>query len=228
MKNPKNFDYDKQKPFSTKQYIIQKESESNKDDINKFLNEPPLIKGIEISQGPPTKTKKANKSVSKSSIVKKNIKINNSKLTFKKTVDKKEKEKEKSDEISNISEAKNTPNSNKDNISQKEELNIIIPTLPETEIIEPEEPLPEEDKVPNPNFCKNYISNLLNPIKEEIDPGILNGVEIGLNKILITLQDDMEENKLEINPEQKNVNEIKKVNLNNTSMIPKRTANIEA
>ena len=62
MKNPKNFDYDKQKPFSTKQYIIQKESESNKDDINKFLNEPPLIKGIEVTQGPPTKTKKSNKS----------------------------------------------------------------------------------------------------------------------------------------------------------------------
>ena len=47
--------------------------------------------------------------------------------------------------------------------------------------------MPEEDKIPNPNFCKNYISNLLNPINEEIDSGILNGVEIGLNKILIAL-----------------------------------------
>ena len=39
----------------------------------------------------------------------------------------------------------------------------------------------------------------------------------------------MENNKLEINPNQKNVNEIKKFNLNNTAMISKRpTANIEA
>ena len=34
MKNPKNFDYDKQKPSNSKKYIIQKESELNKDDIN--------------------------------------------------------------------------------------------------------------------------------------------------------------------------------------------------
>ena len=229
MKNPQNFDYDKQKPTSTKQYIIKKESESDKDDINKVFKDPPLIKAIEVNQGVSTKIKKSNNSLSKTSISKNKIKVNNSKISMKKTVDKREKEKsinKNLEDISNISEIKGK-NIIKDNDSQKEELGIILPTLPETEIIEPEEPLPEEDKVPNPSFCKNYISNLLNPIKEEIDPNILTGVEIGLNKILITVQDDMEENKLQINPEQKTINEIKRQN-NNISTIPKYpTANFE-
>ena len=123
------------------------------------------------------------------------------------------------DIISNISEIK-TKNIIKEDEPLKEDIGIILTTLPESEVIEPDEPLPEEGKVQNPNFCKNYISNLLNPIKLEIDPNILSGVELGLNKILYTLQDDMEEKKLEINPEQKNVNEIKKSN-NNASMIGK-------
>ena len=228
MKNPKNFDYDKQKPNNTKQYIIQKELESNNDDINKIFNEPPLIKAIEVKQGPPSKLKKANKSVSKTTIGKNKMKINDSKLSFKKTVDKKEKI-QNLDDISNISEIKNSKNIIKDIDSQKDDIGIIIPTLPESEIIEPDEPLIEEEKVPNPSFCKNYISNLLNPIKLEIDPSILNGVEMGLNKILTTVKDDMEDNKLEINPEQKNVNEIAKLNTNNASLIPKYpTANFEA
>ena len=229
MKNPKNFDYDKQKPNNTKQYIIQKGSESINDDVDKIFNEPPLIKAIEVKQGPPCKLKKTNKSVSKSTLGKNKMKINDSKLSFKKTVDKKEKI-QNLDDISNISEIKNSKNIIiKDIGSQKDDIGIIIPTLPESEIIGPDEPMPEEDKVPNPSFCKNYISNMLNPIKLEIDPSILNGVEMGLNKILITVQDDMEENKLEINPEQKNVNELAKLNANNTSMIPKYpTANFEA
>ena len=41
---------------------------------------------------------------------------------------------------------------------------------------------------------------------------------MGLNKILVTVQDDMEEKKLEIAPEQKNVSEIKKAN---SSLIPR-------
>ena len=230
MRNPKNFDYDKQRPCRTKQYIVQKELESNnsnEEEINKILNEPPLIKAIEVTQPPPAKPKKTNKSLNKSSTSKKKMKINNSKRTFKNTVDKKEKSTNVADfeNISNISEIKNIV---KENESQKDDIGIIIPDLPETEIIEPDEPLEEEGKIPDPNFCKNYISNLLNPIKEEIDPNILSGVEIGLNKILITVQDDIEENKLEINPEQKNVNEIRQLN-NNTSMIPKYpTANFEA
>ena len=227
MKNPKNFDYDKQKPFKTKQYVIQNETQSNNDDYNK----PPLIKGIEVTQGPSTKFQKTNKSFNKSTLSKNKLKINNSKISFKKTVDKNEKSINKNieDNISNISEIKKNKNIIKDNDSQKDDIGILIPTLPETEIIEPDEPFPEEDKVPNPNFCKNYVSNLLNPIKAEIEPTILSGVEIGLNKILLTIQDDLEEKKFEINPETKNVNEIRNFNNNNTSMIPKYpTANFEA
>ena len=227
MKNPKNFDYDKQKPFKIKQYVIQNETESNNDDYNK----PPLIKGIEVTQGRSTKFQKTNKSFNKSTLSKNKLKINNSKISFKKTVDKNEKSINKNieDNISNISEIKKNKNIIKDNDSQKDDIGILIPTLPETEVIEPDEPFPEEDKVPNPNFCKNYVSNLLSPIKAEIEPSILSGVEIGLNKILLTIQDDLEEKKFEINPETKNVNEIRNFNNNNSSMIPKYpVANFEA
>ena len=227
MKNPENFDYDKKKPANIKKYVLQNEQVSNKDeDYNKIMNEPPLIKGIDFKQNTSTKIKKANKSKSKTNISKDKMKINNSKLSFKSTVDKKEKTNNKiNDNVSNISETKNLI---KINETEKEDLGFIMPTLPETEIIEPDEPLPEEDILPNQNFCKNYVSNLLIPIKQEIDPNILSGVEIGLNKVLVTLQDDLEENKLEINQEQKNVNEIKN-DINKSSMIPKYpVANFES
>ena len=222
MKNPKNFDYDKQKPFSTKPCLIKSETESNNDEYRK----PPINKGVEIAQGGRlTKSPKTNKS----SLSKNKIKNNSSKISYKKTVDKKEKSLTQNiDEISNISEIKKKKNFIKDNDSQKDDIEIIIPTLPESEVIEPDEPLPEEGKLPNPNFCKYYVSNLLNPIKAEIEPSILSGVEIGLNKILLNIQDDLEENKYEINPETKSVNEIKNLN-NNASMIPKYpAANYEA
>ena len=227
MKNPENFDYDKKKPANIKKYVLQNEQVSNKDeDYNKIMNEPPLIKGIDFKQNTSTKIKKANKSKSKTNISKDKMKINNSKLSFKSTVDKKEKTNNKiNDNVTNISETKNLI---KINETEKEDLGFIMPTLPETEIIEPDEPLPEEDILPNQNFCKNYVSNLLIPIKQEIDPNILSGVESGLNKVLVTLQDDLEENKLEINQEQKNVNEIKN-DINKSSMIPKYpVANFES
>ena len=227
MRNPENFDYDKKKPANIKKYVLQNEQVSNKDeDYNKIMNEPPLIKGIDFKQNTSTKIKKANKSKSKTNISKDKMKINNSKLSFKSTVDKKEKTNNKiNDNVSNISEAQNLI---KINETEKEDLGFIMPTLPETEIIEPDEPLPEEDILPNQNFCKNYVSNLLIPIKQEIDPNILSGVESGLNKVLVTLQDDLEENKLEINQEQKNVNEIKN-DINKSSMIPKYpVANFES
>ena len=227
MRNPENFDYDKKKPANIKKYVLQNEQVSNKDeDYNKIMNEPPLIKGIDFKQNTSTKIKKTNKSKSKTNISKDKMKINNSKLSFKSTVDKKEKTNNKiNDNVTNISETKNLI---KINETEKEDLGFIMPTLPETEIIEPDEPLPEEDILPNQNFCKNYVSNLLIPIKQEIDPNILSGVEIGLNKVLVTLQDDLEENKLEINQEQKNVNEIKN-DINKSSMIPKYpVANFES
>ena len=227
MKNLENFDYDKKKPTNIKKYVLQNEQTSNKDeDYNKIINEPPLIKGLDFKQNTSTKMKKTSKSKSKTNISKDKMKINNSKLSFKSTVDKKEKICNKiNDNASNISETKNLL---KINETEKDDLGIIMPTLPETEIIEPDEPLPEEAILPNQNFCKNYVSNLLIPIKQEIDPNILSGVEIGLNKVLVTLQDDLEENKLEINQEQKNVNEIKN-DINKSSMIPKYpVANFES
>ena len=207
MKNAKNFDYDKKKPSSQKKYIIQSETHSKNDDYIQMFKEPPLVKGIEITQD--TKNKKSvktSKSVSRTSL-KLNTKIkpkSNSK-----------------DKESTISDLKSMNNIGIQ-IEQEEEKNdnnipdIIIPSLPDDEIIEPEEPLPEEGKIPNPNFCKNYVYNLLNPSKEEIDPNIYSGVGLGLNKVLLSVQDDLDENKIEIGQEPLNIEDIKKFKLNSS------------
>ena len=128
------------------------------DDYIQMFKEPPLVKGIEITQD--TKNKKSvktSKSVSRTSL-KLNTKIKP-----------KSNSKDKESIISDIKSMNNIGIQ----IEQEEEKNdnnipdIIIPSLPDDEIIEPEEPLPEEGKIPNPNFCKNYVYNLLNPSKEE-------------------------------------------------------------
>ena len=216
MKNEKDFDYDKKKPSLSKKYIIQTESDSNKEDYIQMFSEPPLIKGIETTQRKNSKkSTKTSKSLSKTSLTSKN----------KTKIKMKTKNKSNSkDEESNISETKSVNNNKLINITgiqirqseEKENINIILPSLPDTEIVEPEEPLPEERKLPNPSFCKNFISNLLNPLKEEIDPNILSGVGIGLNKVLMSLQDDLEDDLIEIGKEPLNVEDIKKFNLNNS------------
>ena len=207
MKNAKNFDYDKKKPTSQKKYIIQSESHSKNDDYVQMFKEPPLVKGIEITQD--TKNKKSvktSKSVSRTSL-KLNTKIKP-----------KSNSKDKESTISDIKSMNNIGIQ----IEQEEEKNdnnipdIIIPSLPDDEIIEPEEPLPEEGKIPNPNFCKNYVYNLLNPSKEEIDPNIYSGVGLGLNKVLLSVQDDLDENKIEIGQEPLNIEDIKKFKLNSS------------
>ena len=207
MKNAKNFDYDKKKPSSQKKYIIQSETHSKKDDYIQMFKEPPLVKGIEITQD--TKNKKSvktSKSVSRTSL-KLNTKIKP-----------KSNSKDKESTISDIKSMNNIGIQ----IEQEEEKNdnnipdIIIPSLPDDEIIEPEEPLPEEGKIPNPNFCKNYVYNLLNPSKEEIDPNIYTGVGLGLNKVLLSVQDDLDENKIEIGQEPLNIEDIKKFKLNSS------------
>ena len=207
MKNAKNFDYDKKKPSSQKKYIIQSETHSKKDDYIQMFKEPPLVKGIEITQD--TKNKKSvktSKSVSRTSL-KLNTKIKP-----------KSNSKDKESTISDIKSMNNIGIQ----IEQEEEKNdnnipdIIIPSLPDDEIIEPEEPLPEEGKIPNPNFCKNYVYNLLNPSKEEIDPNIYSGVGLGLNKVLLSVQDDLDENKIEIGQEPLNIEDIKKFKLNSS------------
>ena len=207
MKNAKNFDYDKKKPSSQKKYIIQSETHSKNDDYIQMFKEPPLVKGIEITQD--TKNKKSvktSKSVSRTSL-KLNTKIKP-----------KSNSKDKESTISDIKSMNNIGIQ----IEQEEEKNdnnipdIIIPNLPDDEIIEPEEPLPEEGKIPNPNFCKNYVYNLLNPSKEEIDPNIYSGVGLGLNKVLLSVQDDLDENKIEIGQEPLNIEDIKKFKLNSS------------
>ena len=207
MKDAKNFDYDKKKPSSQKKYIIQSETHSKNDDYIQMFKEPPLVKGIEITQD--TKNKKSvktSKSVSRTSL-KLNTKIKP-----------KSNSKDKESTISDIKSMNNIGIQ----IEQEEEKNdnnipdIIIPSLPDDEIIEPEEPLPEEGKIPNPNFCKNYVYNLLNPSKEEIDPNIYSGVGLGLNKVLLSVQDDLDENKIEIGQEPLNIEDIKKFKLNSS------------
>ena len=232
MKNAKNFDYDKKRPSLAKKYIInQKEKETNKDDYEQIFSEPPLVKGIEVGQNTTKKNpKKTSKSVSKTSLV-----LNKNKIKLNKTNKSNSKDKE-SDKISNISDIKSLNQNNKTNVLENAEdipkddigLDIIIPSLPDDEIISPEEPLPEEGKVPNPSFCKNYISNLLTPSKVEIDPNILTGVGVGLNKVLMSVQEELEDNKIEVGKEPLNVEDIKKFKLNNTSSMIPLNSNIES
>ena len=232
MKNAKNFDYDKKRPSLAKKYIInQNEKETNKDDYEQIFSEPPLVKGIEVGQKTTKKNpKKTSKSVSKTSLV-----LNKNKIKLNKTNKSNSKDKE-SDKISNISDIKSLNQNNKTNVLENAEdipkddigLDIIIPSLPDDEIISPEEPLPEEGKVPNPSFCKNYISNLLTPSKEEIDPNILTGVGVGLNKVLMSVQEELEDNKIEVGKESLNVEDIKKFKLNNTSSMIPLNSNIES
>ena len=221
MKNTKNFDYDKKKPSLTKKNILQTESDSSKQDYIQMFQEPPLIKGIENGKNTNAKkSTKTSKSVNKTSIT-----INNKN---KPTITKTKNKSNSKDKESNISETKSI-NNNKENSSigiqsgdneGKQEIDIIIPSLPDDEIIEPDEPLPEEGKIPNPSFCKNYISNLLNSSKVEIDPNILTGVGIGLNKVLMSVQEDLEDDKIEIGKEPLNIEDIKQFKLNSSSIMP--------
>ena len=215
MKNKKDFDYNKQIP-AEKQHIIQNEKVTNNDDYEEIFNEPPLIKGIEKQNN----QKKSQQPISKRSLNNQKTK-SQQKLKQKSkniTIDKKEQQKNLETEIE--PEKISTEENNLSLESPNENLNIS-----DSEILLPDSPF-SEDKEPNINFCKNYITNLLNPIKEEIDPIILSGVENGLNKIMLTLQDAIEDDKLEINDERRDVHEIKK---NNISLIPKNpTINYES
>ena len=148
MKKLKNFDYDKKRPSLDKKYIIQTESEKdqNKEDYIQMFSEPPLIKGMENAQRQNSKkSTKTSKSVSKTSLSinnKQKIKLNNPK--------KKNKSNSKEKEI-NTEETKSL-NTNKLNNSigiqsgldeekeKENDIDIIITSLPDTEIKEPEEP----------------------------------------------------------------------------------------
>ena len=230
MKNSKNFDYDKKRPSFSKKYVMQTETDLKNEDYNKIFNEPPLIKGIQLTQDvKPKKSTKTSKSVSKTSLLNNKNKI---KITSNLQPKLNSKDKE-----TNIEETKSLNNMKINNdigiqigleneVEEKNDIDIIIPSLPDDEIIEPEEPLPEEGKMPNPSFCKRYISNLLNPSKEEIDPNILSGVEIGLNKVLMSLQEDFEDNKIIVGQESINTEDFIKFRQNSSSILP--SANFES
>ena len=230
MKNSRNCDYDKKRPSFSKKYVMQTETDLKNEDYNKIFNEPPLIKGIQLTQDlKPKKSTKTSKSVSKASLL-------NNKNKIKITSNLKPKSNSK-DKETNIEETKSLNNMKINNdigiqigleneVEEKNDIDIIIPSLPDDEIIEPEEPLPEEGKMPNPSFCKRYISNLLNPSKEEIDPNILSGVEIGLNKVLMSLQEDFEDNKIIVGQESINTEDFKKFRQNSSSILP--SANFES
>ena len=230
MKNSKNFDYDKKRPSFSKKYVMQTETDLKNEDYNKIFNEPPLIKGIQLTQDvKPKKSTKTSKSVSKTSLLN-----NKNKIKITSNLQPKSNSKDKE---TNIEETKSLNNMKINNdigiqigleneVEEKNDIDIIIPSLPDDEIIEPEEPLPEEGKMPNPSFCKRYISNLLNPSKEEIDPNILSGVEIGLNKVLMSLQEDFEDNKIIVGQESINTEDFKKFRQNSSSILP--SANFES
>ena len=231
MKNSKNFDYDKKRPSFSKKYVMQTEDDLKNEDYNKIFNEPPLIKGIQLTQDlKPKKSTKTSKSVSKASLLNNKNKI---KITSNLMPKSNSKDKE-----TNIEETKSLNNIKINNDigiqigleneeEEKKDIDITIPTLPDDEIIKPEEPLPEEGKMPNPSFCKKYVSNLLNPSKEEIDPNILSGVEIGLNKVLMSVQEDLEDNKIVVGQEPIYTEDFKKFRQNSSSTILS-TANFES
>ena len=76
MKNSKNFDYDKKKPSFSKKHVMQTETDLKNEDYNKIFNEPPLIKGIQLTQDlKPKKSTKTSKSVSKASLLNNKNKI---------------------------------------------------------------------------------------------------------------------------------------------------------
>ena len=89
--------------------------------------------------------------------------------------------------------------------------NIVI-SLPETEIISPDIPLIEE-KNPNTNFSKSLLGNMHNKQKSEINIGIIDGVEIGINSVMDDIHDDMQENKIQINEKKQKLNELSKNNI---------------
>ena len=97
-------------------------------------------------------------------------------------------------------------------IDEENKVNNTTLTLPESEIIKPDTPL-EEGKKPNINFCKNLVENIYEQKKTEINIGIIDGIEVGLNSIMNSVQDDIQENKLQINSTKKNLNELTKNNI---------------
>ena len=122
-----------------------------------------------------------------------------------------------------ISKEKKGKDINKNNKSETTQINFdeqnkeeaktpIIVSLPESEIISPDVPL-EEEKKPNVNFSKNLVENIYEKQKSEINIGIIDGVENGLNSVLEDIHDDIQENKIKIQNVEKHLNDQSKNNI---------------
>ena len=122
-----------------------------------------------------------------------------------------------------ISKEKKGKDINKNNKSETTQINLdeqnkeeaktpIIVSLPESEIISPDVPL-EEEKKPNVNFSKNLVENIYEKQKSEINIGIIDGVENGLNSVLEDIHDDIQENKIKIQNVEKHLNDQSKNNI---------------
>ena len=99
----------------------------------------------------------------------------------------------------------------------------IIVSLPESEIISPDIPLDEEKK-PNSNFSKNLVENIYEKQRSEINIGIIDGVESGLNNIMDDIHNDIQENKIKVKNVQKQLNEPTK---NNVSLLNRNKSDYE-
>ena len=84
--------------------------------------------------------------------------------------------------------------------------------LSENEIIKNDIPL--NPKKPNKTFGNNYLENKFNLIKDDIQPEIINGINEGIDSILEEIKLCLERDELEINPEQKLINDIQIPNKN--------------
>ena len=203
MKNAKEFDFNKKKPIS-QQFKIKNPPEMKKEkteDLSSIFNQPPLIKGIEITQG-------------------KDFSLNQNKKQNNKIKQEKE-EKNLNDENKkeNIED-----NSDIDKEEEQKDKDIISPTLPESEIINPDIPLNEENIKPNINIYRNMIENMYDQKKEEVNIDIIDAVETGMNNVMSEVQSDFQENKLQIKNVKTHINDLTK---NNISSIERNLGNFE-
>ena len=120
--------------------------------------------------------------------------------------------KEKKVKDINNNKKSETTQINFDEPKKEETKTQIIVSLPESEIISPDLPL-EEEKKPNSNFSKNLVENIYEKQKSEINIGIIDGVENGLNSVLEDIHDDIQENKIKVQNVEKHLNDQSKNNI---------------
>ena len=120
--------------------------------------------------------------------------------------------KEKKVKDINNNKKSETTQINFDEPKKEETKTQIIVSLPESETISPDLPL-EEEKKPNSNFSKNLVENIYEKQKSEINIGIIDGVENGLNSVLEDIHDDIQENKIKVQNVEKHLNDQSKNNI---------------